>query len=190
MLHNPDMFERLDDIPWASLRTAHGTADSIPAAIRGLAGATTEADADRWYWKLDNHVVLQGSLYEAAYAVIPFMIAILESPTPESTRACAYDLLVEIASGVVGDPSNDRTVTVSGATEPLEKACHERIASARDRYIADLRGNEATVRRKALDLVVSLDDDPAMIRELLQAIDPADDTDFKEALTREIKDLS
>ena len=181
MLHNPDFFQRLDDIPWASLRTAHGTAELIPAAIRGLSCATTDADADRWYWKLDNHVVLQGSLYEAAYAVIPFMIAILESPTPESTRARAYDLLVEIAAGVVGDPSHDRTVTVSGVTERLDKACHERIASARDRYVADLRGNEATVRRKALDLVVSLDDDPAMILELLTAIDPADDTEFRDA---------
>ncbi|HET9646778.1 MAG TPA: hypothetical protein VFP34_00920 [Microlunatus sp.] len=189
MPNDPDILPGLHDVPWASLRTAHGTAESIPAAIRGLASATSDADADHWYWKLDNHVVLQGSLYEAAYAVIPFAISIVDSSAPEFTRAHAYDLLVEIARGVVGDPSHASVVAPSGATEPLDRACLEQIVTARDRYVADLQGDESTVRRKALDLIVSLDDDPASVRKLLVSIDPAGDDEFADALNRELDDL-
>ena len=67
----------LDAIDWRGLRTADGFAGEIPEALRHLAAADGQDDAQRWYWRLDNHVILQGSLYEAAYAVIPFVVAIV-----------------------------------------------------------------------------------------------------------------
>jgi hypothetical protein len=52
-----------------------------------------------------------------------------------------------------------------------------------------LLGDEATVRRRALDLIVRLDEDHASGQSLLQSIDPGDDTESADALNREIEDL-
>lgn len=171
------------------MRTAHGSAEAVPEAIRGLAGAASVDEATRWYWQLDNHVVLQGSLYPAAYAVVPFMIALVGADVPELVRARAYDLLTEIARGEIGDPAHSTVTDQDGETVPLERACLERIIAAPDRYWADLRGDEPAVRRKALDLVVSLDDSPADLRALLASIDTAGDPEFAAAVRFEMNDL-
>lgn len=100
--HEPD---------WHSLRTLIGPADFVPSAIDRLMTAKTDAEAVTAYWELDNRVVVQGQLFEAAEAVAREMvrrICTTEVSPPGLVRA--LDLLVELAYGeadasevVVGD---------------------------------------------------------------------------------------
>jgi hypothetical protein len=174
-------------VPWGKLHTAHGTAERVPAAIRGLAGADADT-ADDWYWQLDNNVVLQGSVYEAGYYVIPFMLAMVDSALPSEVRARAYDLLVEIARGVPGD-STRATVGDGSEEVPLVQAARRLIEGKFARYRADLLGSDPVPRRKALDLLVSLDLPSDELRALLESVEPGEDREFGEVLRQEISDL-
>jgi hypothetical protein len=172
------IWSELDDIPWGEIRQAHGTAEDIPQAIRALATASPDRVEDA-YWRLDNHVVLQGTVYEAAYSVIPYMLEIIESGRPAENRAAAYDLLVEIARGEPADPDGG----------PLLDACVERIAAKRARYEADLREGDPRVRIKALDLLTSirLIDDEARLRALLTGLEASGE--LAERIAEELRDL-
>lgn len=85
---------------WSALRTLIGPADFVPAAIDRLLSATTEADAAAAYWELDNRVVVQGQLFEAAEAVARELVArICSSDASLPGLSRALDLLVEFAYG-------------------------------------------------------------------------------------------
>ncbi len=59
-----------------------------------------EDEANAAYWALDNHIVLQGQLFEAAPAATSFLLAGLSSNQySEFGLRRALDLLVEIAFG-------------------------------------------------------------------------------------------
>lgn len=182
------IWDTLDDVPWGTLRQAHGTAERVPDALRALAAAGPD-DAEDAYWRLDNVVVLQGSVYEAAYFAIPYAQAIVASDADPAARAAAYDLLVEIARGTSADP--DAAVVEDGRERPLLDACVDRIASARPRYEDDLRGGAPLVRPKALDLLTStrLIDDPDRLRELLETLDVTGDAELAEQVRDELADL-
>ena len=62
----------LDRYDWGSLRTCAGTAAEVPAAVAALVAATTEADAEHAYSEtsLDNEVVVQGNLFQAAVPLV------------------------------------------------------------------------------------------------------------------------
>ena len=59
------MLESLDAIPWGRLRCQTGFAGHVPDAVRGLLSDDAE-DVEAAYRRLDNFVVVQGSIYEAA----------------------------------------------------------------------------------------------------------------------------
>lgn len=85
---------------WRSLRTLIGPADFVPTAIDRLLTATTDAEASTAYWELDNRVVVQGQLFEAAEAVAHELVTRICSggaSMPGLSRA--LDLLVELAYG-------------------------------------------------------------------------------------------
>lgn len=177
----------LEDVDWPSLHTAHGTAEHVPVALRALAGAR---DADRLfdaYWKLDNHIVLQGTLYESAYFAVPYILGILLSSRWAPLRVAAYDLLIEIARGVP-DPARPWT-PVSGAPTNLREACREVIASSLAAYEPDLASDDAAVRRRAFDLLTSFGDPQGHLRTLLAGIDPGEDTEFARLLERAKREL-
>ena len=85
---------------WRSLRTLIGPADFVPAAIDRLLTATTDAEASTAYWELDNRVVVQGQLFEAADAVARELVArICSGGASMFGLSRALDLLVELAYG-------------------------------------------------------------------------------------------
>ncbi|WP_322761460.1 hypothetical protein [Frankia sp. Cr2] len=179
---------RLDEVDWSSLRTAHGTAEHVPAALRALREAEDTASVHDAYWKLDNYIVLQGTLYESAYFAAPYILDILLSAQWPSGRVAAYDLLIEIACGVA-DPGLPTTVVGPGGPMDLREACRTVIASGRSAYAADLRLADGALRRRALDLLTSIDDDPKGLDALLAGIDPGDDEEFARLLERARREL-
>lgn len=91
----------LDAIDWRAARTAVGNAAAVPQAIAALLGADTEEEAKSAYWShLDNEVVVQGRLFEAAGLVIgPILTELSAGSLSDAARYRSVELLVEIALG-------------------------------------------------------------------------------------------
>lgn len=88
-------------VDWRAARTAVGDAIAVPQAIADLFAASTEEAAKSAYWShLDNEVVVQGQLYEAAGLVIaPILTELSADSLSPASRYRAVELLVEIALG-------------------------------------------------------------------------------------------
>jgi hypothetical protein len=91
----------LERVDWSALRAAGVTgagepATRVPAAVRRLAAAETADAARDAYWQLDNHVVVQGRLFEAAAPLVPVLLALLAGPLQGPARHDVANLLVEI----------------------------------------------------------------------------------------------
>jgi hypothetical protein len=82
---------------WKSLRAA-GSAEGVPAAIERLRDAKTPEEATRAYWRIDNTVIVQGALYEAAEHTVPCVLSVLPGCT-EVGRARAFELLFQLGAG-------------------------------------------------------------------------------------------
>lgn len=82
---------------WKSLRAA-GSAEGVPSAIECLRDAQTHEEATRAYWQIDNTVIVQGALYEAAECTIPCALSVLPDCT-KFGRPWALELLFQLGSG-------------------------------------------------------------------------------------------
>ncbi|MDP9023785.1 MAG: hypothetical protein M3N13_00230 [Candidatus Eremiobacteraeota bacterium] len=80
-----------------------GSAADIPAALIDLCHATTDAEADKAYWRIDNVVVVQGRLFEAAAATATCILTCLPG-TVGIARTRLLELLVQLGNGEP-DPS-------------------------------------------------------------------------------------
>lgn len=110
---------------WGHLRTAIGPATFGPDAIDRLLSARTESEATGAYWELDNRVVVQGQLYEAAERATASILGLLTAGDyTQPGLGRALDLLVEIARG---EP--DPTEVAAGNVD-LGERCRSAIAAA------------------------------------------------------------
>lgn len=146
-----NMFENIDKIEWEKLRQADGFATNVPSALRGLVSDDPEVQRAS-YWKLDNHVVLQSDLFEAAYYVIPYLLEIVKMDQ-FIEKKYVYDLLYEIANGYAPDES---LCVIDGQSVPLKTACRKAVSEGIDLYFSELKDNTSPNRDKALELLVSL----------------------------------
>lgn len=91
----PLVFEGLDDIDWASLEHAYGSAEDVPEWIRGLIDpdpAVREESLDAMYGSVHH----QGDVYDSTVAAVPFLIEALTAPDVPG-RAEIASLLASIA---------------------------------------------------------------------------------------------
>lgn len=86
-------------ITWHTLREAGGTAENIPHALTALFEAPTPAAAEEAYWLLENHVVVQGQLFQVAEHVVPVLLSALVDERPRHVRISILELLFQILSG-------------------------------------------------------------------------------------------
>ena len=70
--------ERVD---WPALPVMGDRSSEVPASLVGLLGAKSREEAKSFYWRLENVVVVQGQLFEAAPAVVSVLMA--AAPVPE-----------------------------------------------------------------------------------------------------------
>jgi tetratricopeptide (TPR) repeat protein len=156
------MFEGLDDIDWASLKHAYGSAADVPAMLRRLA-SSDPAERDEALHAAYGNIFHQGTRYEATPKAIPFLIAIAERG-----NAAILDLLTHCVAGyfsTVRGPRNGSGPIFGEATRPMEdygetsailKACEEAAAPAVPVCIRLLAGNDTNVRCHALKLIGAL----------------------------------
>lgn len=113
------MLNSLDGIPWSQLRCQTGFADHVPDAVLGLMTNDLEL-AEASYWKLENHVVVQGTLYEAAGYLPPVL---LEAFDKAHFKGGVLELLFQIGNGVaINDPELEqrcRSSVISGLKDWL-----------------------------------------------------------------------
>src|SRR5450755_1873395 len=76
----------LNNVPWAQLQDAYGSAADVPNEIRAL--VAEDADARNAAFKaLFSNIWHQGTIYEASIHALPFLIEILRSDScPDRNR--------------------------------------------------------------------------------------------------------
>jgi HEAT repeat protein len=150
------VFTGIDEVDWASLRHAYGSAEDVPGLLRGLASADPaerETALDGMYGAVHH----QGDVYDSTLACIPFLLALAGSGTVEE-RGGVVELLVSI-----GQDGEDR----EGASDTCAMACTAVRAGAE--VFARLTGDpDPEVRRAAVGALVRFLDEPARVLGLLR----------------------
>ncbi|WP_264933825.1 HEAT repeat domain-containing protein, partial [Streptomyces sp. A012304] len=140
------MFTGIDEVDWASLRHAYGSARDVPGWLRGLASAepAERADAlDRLYDAVHD----QGRVYDSTLACVPFLLALAADE-----RVRERGGLVELLVSIGGDADTGAAAVRSGAE------LFTRLAGDPD----------AEVRRAAAGAAVRFLDAPARVLALLR----------------------
>ncbi len=145
------MLEMMEQVDWKAIKQANGAATSVPSALRDLISGDAKV-RESAYWTLDNHVVLQSDLYEAAYYVLPFLIEILRSGTIAG-REYVYDLLTEIANGYA--PESEKCL-YKGEEVPLAEGCKAVVADEIDLFVQEVENTDSDFRNNALELLIVL----------------------------------
>ncbi|UBV44783.1 hypothetical protein LAJ19_16695 (plasmid) [Deinococcus taeanensis] len=84
---------------WSRFRTVRGPGHEVPRALHDLLGASSPEEVDLAYWKLENGVVVQGQLFEAAEPVVSVLLAALQDPLPSFVKFGIGELLFQIVAG-------------------------------------------------------------------------------------------
>ncbi|MCG0063477.1 HEAT repeat domain-containing protein, partial [Streptomyces tricolor] len=94
------MFTGIDEVDWASLRHAYGSAEDVPGWLRALASADTaeRATALDGMFGAVHH---EGRVYDSTLACVPFLFA-LAAREEVPDRGCIVELLVSIGGEGVG----------------------------------------------------------------------------------------
>ncbi|GCB51867.1 HEAT repeat domain-containing protein [Streptomyces sp. NL15-2K] len=151
------MFTGIDEVDWASLRHAYGSAEDVPGLLRGLASADRaerEVSLDGMYGTVHH----QGDVYDSTLASVPFLFA-LAGGEDVRERGGIVELLVSI--GWEGEEREDGTDSPGTAARAAVRAGAE--------LFVRLSGDaEAAVRRAAAGAVVRFVDEPARVLGLLR----------------------
>lgn len=136
----------LNAVDWATLRVSGGYAEGVPEHLLELVSARTESDAERAYWRLDNHVVVQGRAFGAAAALVPALcVATSSSVVADCSRRWLVELLTEIAlADCHEEEPNQREV---------EQALDQRLGEGLWVIYGLLSSEDAQIRRAALEVL-------------------------------------
>ncbi|MGW4381197.1 HEAT repeat domain-containing protein [Kitasatospora sp. NPDC004531] len=85
----------LDDIDWAALGHAYGSAEDVPALLRAACGADEKA-RDSAFRRLFGNIFHQGTRYSASPFAVPFLVRIAVAGPPDA-RIDALWLLTRLA---------------------------------------------------------------------------------------------
>lgn len=148
---------------WSELEACagHSTATHVPEAIEQLFSPSSSIRKEA-YWKIDNYVVVQGTLYESApYAARLIVDRVLASPDKLNDQV--LDILFELASGassstvqhgpLAGHPIKELCRSIVAESLPVLKACKsigllQKIEDVLGSYAeADVGAQEKVVRQ-------------------------------------------
>lgn len=198
-MENNFIFKILNKIPWDDLKALDGTCSHIPEALKGITSETKEI-SNKSYWKIDNHVVVQGGLFEGAFYLVPFLIALLKDENIIE-RSRVYDLLFEIGNGSA-EPENFvifKPVFESflyylpdtlGIKCPLQIACRNAVLCGIQTYLNEITDQKSINREKALELFCMFQEHQYyIVSSLSQLINKEKDKRFKERLELSINEF-
>jgi HEAT repeat protein len=150
------VFRGIDEVDWASLRHAYGSAEDVPGLLRGLASADPaerETALDGMYGALHH----QGGVYDSTLASVPFLLALAVREEVRD-RAGVVELLVSI-----GDIEGD-----GGASDEIVARARAALHAGADVFVRLAGDADAGVRRAAPGALVRFLDQPARVLALLR----------------------
>ncbi|MBL1106743.1 HEAT repeat domain-containing protein [Streptomyces sp. 5-8] len=147
------MFTGIDEVDWASLRHAYGSAEDVPGWLRALASADTAERAtalDGMYGAVHH----QGRVYDSTLACVPFLFALAaREEVPE--RGCIVELLVSIGGESAEGAGRDRRAW-------------EAVRAGAETFAALAGDPDPAVRQAAAGALVRFLDEPRRVLELLR----------------------
>ncbi|MEU0781956.1 HEAT repeat domain-containing protein [Streptomyces sp. NPDC006173] len=106
------MFRGIDEVDWASMEHAYGSAADVPELLRGLASRhphEREASLDGMYGAVHH----QGDVYDSTLACIPFLFGLVRH-TGIPDRGGIVELLASIGGGDIDDEPAEAGVEGAG----------------------------------------------------------------------------
>ncbi|MFJ3672824.1 HEAT repeat domain-containing protein [Streptomyces sp. NPDC090106] len=162
------MFTGMDEVDWASMRHAYGSAEDVPALLRGLASADPaerEIALDGMYGAVHH----QGDVYDSTLACVPFLF-VLAGHEEVRDRGGIVELLVSIGGDgeayetEAGDPDSGPDPDMA-ASYAMARAAVRASAPVFARLTGDA---DPGVRRAAAAAVVRFSAEPAPVLGLLR----------------------
>ncbi|MEU9987601.1 HEAT repeat domain-containing protein [Streptomyces sp. NPDC048045] len=151
------MFTGIDEVDWAALRHAHGSAEDVPGWLRSLASEDVcerQGALDGLYGTVHH----EGNVYDSTLACVPFLCSLAARDTVPD-RVCIVDLLVSIGA------------------ESGDARAREAVRAHGEVFVVLLGDPDARVRRAATGAVVRFVDGPARVLDLLRRRIPAERED-------------
>ncbi|MFF5306949.1 HEAT repeat domain-containing protein [Streptomyces sp. NPDC013161] len=149
------MFTGIDEVGWASLRHAYGSAEDVPGLLRGLASADPAERAgalDGMYGAVHH----QGIVYDSTLACVPFLFELTASEEV-ADRGGLVELLVSIGRG--------HGPEAAGAGGESAEAA---VRAGAEAFVALTGDRDSGVRRAATEALVRFLDQPARVLGLLR----------------------
>src|SRR6266852_6321084 len=94
----------VERVEWGRLTELAGSAERVGPALQRLLSARTAEESTGSYWQLENHVVAQASILEAAEPTVSVLVAALADERPRHVRIAGLDLLFQILSDQPHEP--------------------------------------------------------------------------------------
>ena len=154
----------LDSVDWNGLRTIRGTANEVPRNLRRLAETQTDEEAVGAYWYLDNEVVVQGKVFQAAPPVVSVLLAMLEGSLSVPARHWTMELLVQVTCGWA-----DASEIAFGNSDVIED-CRRRAREGIWTIYGQFLHPDREVRECALEIVATIDLDRQRVARELTAV--------------------
>ncbi|WP_329556254.1 HEAT repeat domain-containing protein [Streptomyces sp. NBC_00696] len=169
------MFTGIDEVGWASLRHAYGSAEDVPGLLRGLASTdpVERATALDGMYDAVHH---EGIVYDATLACVPFLFA-LAACEQVADRGGLVELLISIGrghgpeegAGDGGEAGADAGHGNTAGDAGQRGASADAAVRARAEEFAGLLGDrDPGVRRAAAEALVRFLDQPARVLGLLR----------------------
>ncbi|WP_405856504.1 HEAT repeat domain-containing protein [Streptomyces sp. NBC_01515] len=153
------MFTGIDEVGWASLRHAYGSAEDVPGLLRGLA-STDPAERASALDGMYGAVHHQGIAYDSTLACVPFLLA-LAACEEVADRGGLVELLVSIGQG---HPPEGEVVDTGDGRGSADAA----VRAGAEVFVALLGDRDSGVRRAAPEALVRFLGQPARVLGLLR----------------------
>jgi hypothetical protein len=152
------VFTGIDEVDWAALRHAYGSAADVPGLLRGLASADPaerETALDGMYGAVHH----QGDVYDSTLACVPFLLALVASGEV-ADRAGIVELLVSIGAESAGAEED--------AEDGPRTRAREGVRAGAEVFVRLAEDADPAVRRAAPGALVRFLDEPARVLALLR----------------------
>lgn len=157
------MFRGIDEVDWASMDHAYGSAEDVPALLRGLASPQPE-ERERSLDGMYGAVHHQGDVYDSTLACIPFLFALIASEDVPD-RGGLVELLASIGGGTVDPQDGDEEYAASDDNCAMARAAVRSGAAVFASLVTD---RDPEVRRAAPTALVRFLGEPARVLDLLR----------------------
>ncbi|MFD7707162.1 HEAT repeat domain-containing protein [Streptomyces sp. NPDC059786] len=164
------MFTGIDEVDWASMEHACGSAEDVPALLRGLASASAD-ERERALDGMYGAVHHQGDVYDSTLACIPFLFALI-ARKDVADRGGVVELLVSIGGGEDAEPPGSldpgpASDSASGSAFAPYAQARAAVRAHADVFAGLVEDPDPEVRRAVPPALVRFLDEPARVLDVL-----------------------